>query len=81
MSNDRGLLQPETDQLNADDIAALRALREAKAKGVPEPGMNERTGLRLDALGYIKAKAVPGMTTGGYEITAQGLKRLEQIGK
>ena len=78
MSNDRGLLQPETDQLNADDIAALRALRDAKARGVPEPGVNERTGLRLDALGYIKAKVVPGMTTGGYEITPQGLDRLRR---
>jgi hypothetical protein len=76
MSNDRGLLQPESEDLSADDVAALRALRDAKAQGSAEPGVTERTALRLDALGLIKSKVVPGMMTGGYEITAQGIERL-----
>jgi hypothetical protein len=81
MSNDRGLLQPESSELSADDVAALRALRDAKAKGVSEPGVSEQTALRLDALGYIKAKAVPGMMTGGYEITREGIERLGRAGQ
>jgi hypothetical protein len=79
MSDDRGLLQPESDELTADDLAALRVLRDAKAKQAAEPGVNERTALRLDALGLIKAKVVPGMMTGGYEITPEGIERLKRL--
>jgi hypothetical protein len=74
-----GLLVPESDALDADEIAALVALREAQSKGVAEPGISEQTALRLDALGCIRSKVVPGMVTGGYEITDQGLARLEKL--
>ncbi len=70
---------PASEDSFEENIRFLIALRDAKENGTPEPGLPFEAALHLGALGYVRAKAVLGMPTGGYEITDHGLGYLAEL--
>jgi hypothetical protein len=64
-------------QLTDDDLRVLLALRSAVHRQAPAPPFPLSVAAELGQLGLVGSQAIPGMLTGGVEITDQGMAELE----
>jgi hypothetical protein len=64
-------------QLSDDDPQVLLGLRIALLRQAPAPPVPLTVAAHLGQLGLVGSQAIPGMLTGGIEITDQGLAEVD----
>jgi hypothetical protein len=72
-------MQMPNAHLTDDDLRSLRALRTTRVRGAPTPSVPVKIAGRLGGLGLMRPQVIPGMLTGGMEITESGMAELDRL--